>query len=54
MSANVKKVVTWAVVAFVAWFLFTQPEESANLVTGAVGLLQQAAEAVQTFFQSLV
>lgn len=54
MSANVKKVVTWGLVAFVAWFLFTQPTESAELVRGAVGMLQQAAESVTTFFQSLV
>lgn len=54
MSGNVKKVLTWAGIAFVAWFLFTQPNQSAELVTGAVGLLQQAAESVTTFFQSLV
>lgn len=53
MSANVKKVLTWAIVAFVAFYLFTQPSESANVVTGALGLLQQAADAVVTFFQSL-
>jgi hypothetical protein len=54
MSGNVKKVLTWAGVAFVAWFLFTQPEQSASLVTGAMGMLQQAADAVITFFESLV
>jgi hypothetical protein len=53
MSANVKKVVTWAIVGFAAFYLFTQPQDSANVVTGALGLLQQAADAVVTFFQSL-
>lgn len=54
MSANAKKAITWIVVAFVLWFLFTQPTQSAELVRGGVGLLQQAAESVMTFFQSLV
>lgn len=54
VNANVKKVLTWLVVAFVLWFLFTQPTQSADLVQGVVGLLQQAAEAVITFFRSLV
>lgn len=54
MSGNVKKTLTWAGIAFVAWFLFTQPEQSASLVTGLVSMLQQAAEAVITFFESLV
>lgn len=40
MSGNVKKVLTWAIVAFIAFYLFTQPNESANVVTGALGLLQ--------------
>lgn len=53
MSANVKRVLTWAIVAFVAFYLFTQPNESADVVTGALGLLQQAADSVVRFFQSL-
>jgi len=40
VSGNVKKVLTWAIVAFIAFYLFTQPNESANVVTGALGLLQ--------------
>lgn len=54
MSANVKRILTWVVVAFLAFFLFTQPIQSAELVRGGIGLLGQAAEAVVTFFQSLV
>ena len=53
MSASLKKVLTWAFVAFIAFYLFTQPNDSANVVTGALGLLQQAANSVVTFFQSL-
>jgi len=53
MSATVKKVLIWAFVAFVAFYLFTQPNDSANVVDGAVGMLQQAADSVVVFFQSL-
>lgn len=53
MSANAKKILTWAVVAFIAFYLFTQPQASANVVLGALSLLQSAAESVVTFFQSL-
>ncbi len=53
MSANVKKVLTWTIAGFAAFYLFTQPQDSANVVMGALGLLQQAADAVVTFFQSL-
>lgn len=53
MSANVKKIVTWAVVAFVVFYLATDPQGSANVVTGALNLLQQAADSVVVFFQSL-
>jgi len=52
MNASVKKILTWAVVAFIAFYLFTQPNDSANVVTSALGMLQQAADAVVTFFQS--
>ena len=53
MSANVKKIVTWVVVGFAAFYLFTQPQDSANVVMHALGLLKLAAERVGTFFQSL-
>ena len=53
MSANVKKIVTWAIVAFVAFYLCSQPQGAGNAVRGAVDLLQQAADSVVIFFQSL-
>ena len=53
MSANVKKIVTWTVVAFLAFYLISSPEDSANAVRSALTMLQNAAEAVGTFFQSL-
>lgn len=54
VSANVKKGVTWLVVAFALFFLFTQPQRSADLVLAAVDLLRQAADAVVAFFEALV
>lgn len=53
LSANAKKVLTWLVVAFVAFYLFTQPQASADFVRGVLGLLQDGAEAVGMFFSSL-
>lgn len=53
MSANVKKYLTWLIVAFIAFYLFTQPTQSAGVVRGGVGLLEQAADSVVTFFDSL-
>jgi len=53
MSATVKKIVIWAFVAFIAFYLFTQPNDSANVVDGALGLLLQAADSVVIFFDSL-
>lgn len=54
MNPNVKKVLTWIIIAFALFFLFTQPERSADLVLAAIALLQEAAEAVITFFESLI
>lgn len=54
VSANVKKGATWLVIAFALFFLFTQPERSADLVLAAVALLRDAANAIVTFFESLV
>ncbi|MDQ3887510.1 MAG: hypothetical protein M3308_11015 [Actinomycetota bacterium] len=53
MSANAKKIVTWAVVAFLAFYVISRPEDSASAVESALGMLQNAAESVGTFFQSL-
>lgn len=53
MKSSVKKVLTWAAIAFVAWFLFTQPEQAAALVRGALELLLEAGRAVVDFFEAL-
>ncbi len=53
MSANIKKVLTWAVVAFVVFYMYSDPGGVANVVNGALGMLQSAANSVVVFFQSL-
>ena len=51
---NLKKVVTWLVVAFVVWFVIQAPEQSAQLVKNAGEALGNAASSLATFVGSLV
>jgi hypothetical protein len=50
---QIKKIAGWAVVVFLAWYLFTQPVAAGNTVQHIFGLLQQAGSSVATFLQSL-
>jgi hypothetical protein len=50
---QIKKILGWAVVVFLAWYLFTQPQAAGNTVHNLFGLLQQAGRSVATFLQSL-
>lgn len=50
---NVKKILTWGGIAFVAFYLLTSPQDSADLVRGAVGNLGSAADKMSQFVQSL-
>ncbi|MEG9517773.1 hypothetical protein LZ318_29355 [Saccharopolyspora indica] len=51
---NIKKILTWAGVAFVLYFLFTAPVQAGGVVTGITDGLKGAAEAVITFMQNLI
>ena len=51
---NLKKVLTWLVVAFVLFYLIQAPESSAVLVRQAGSALAGAASSVMTFLGSLV
>ena len=51
---NLKKVLTWLVVAFVLFYVIQQPEASASLVRTAGEKLGAAASALSTFVGSLV
>lgn len=50
---NLKKTLTWAAIAFLLFFLISKPDQASNVVTGILGSLRMAAEAVITFMQNL-
>ncbi|WP_167759088.1 hypothetical protein [Blastococcus sp. TF02A-35] len=51
---NLKKVLTWVVVAFVLFYVIQQPEASAELVRNAGEALGSAASSLSEFVGSLV
>ncbi len=51
---NLKKVVTWLVVAFVVFYVIQAPEHSAALVRNAGQALGEAASSLAQFVGSLV
>lgn len=51
---NLKKVVTWMVVAFVVWYVIQAPEQSAQIVRNAGEALGNAATSFADFVGSLV
>jgi hypothetical protein len=53
MSPGVKKLVSVVVIVLLAYFVITQPNESANIVLDLLGMLREGAEALITFLQSL-
>ncbi|WP_017976410.1 hypothetical protein [Actinopolyspora halophila] len=50
---NIKKILTWAGIAFLLFFLISAPSEASDVVDGIFSSLQQAAEAVITFMRNL-
>jgi hypothetical protein len=54
VAVNLKKVVTWLVVAFVVFYVIQAPEASAQLVRNAGQALGNAASSFATFVGSLV
>ena len=54
VTVNLKKVITWLIVAFVLFYVIQQPEASATLVRNAGEKLGAAASALSTFVGSLV
>ncbi|MEW9531461.1 hypothetical protein [Microbispora sp. NPDC049125] len=50
---NTKKVLTYLVVAFVIFYLFTQPANAANAVKSVFGGVTTGAERLAAFFTSL-
>jgi hypothetical protein len=50
---NVKKILTWAIVIFIGYYLITQPTGAANAMNHLFALLRQAGSSLATFFNSL-
>lgn len=50
---NAKKLITLVAVAFVLFFLITQPTESANVVNNVLTWLKDGAQSIITFVKSL-
>lgn len=50
---SVKKVAGWLVIAFVAFYIISAPENSAELVRSGVSALGDAARQIARFLQSL-
>lgn len=53
MTPGLKKFLIFGGVALVLFLLISRPTESADAVRAALGWLQDGAEAIVTFFQSL-
>ncbi len=54
VTVNIKKILTWAGIAFLLFFLISAPAQASEVVNGILGSLQQAAEAVITFMRNLL
>lgn len=53
-QVNVKKLIAWLIIAFIIFFIVTQPETSADMVRSAFRGLSNAAAAFANFITSLV
>ena len=51
---NLKKVITWLVVAFVVYYVIQAPEQSAEFVKSAGETLGDAASSLADFVGSLI
>ena len=50
---NVKKVATWAIVIFLAYYLLTKPTGAAAAIHNLLNLLKQAGGSMATFLSNL-
>jgi hypothetical protein len=51
---NLKKLLTWAAVALVLFFLISAPADASGLVQHILDLLKNGATAIVTFVKTLV
>jgi hypothetical protein len=50
---QIKKVVGWAIVVFLAYYLVTKPHAAGHAVQGLFNMLKSAGDSLATFFSSL-
>ena len=50
---NVRNIIILLVVAFLLFFLISQPQQSATVVDNVLGALRSGAESIITFVRSL-
>jgi hypothetical protein len=48
-----RKIITWAIVIFLVFYLLTQPQGAANVIDGILNLLKDAGNSLATFVNSL-
>ena len=48
-----RKIITWAIVIFLVFYLLTQPSGAANVINGLLNLLKDAGNSLATFVNSL-
>jgi hypothetical protein len=48
-----RKIITWAIVIFLAFYLLTQPHGAAHAIDGLLNLLKGAGNSLATFVNSL-
>lgn len=53
VNAVLRKVLTWAAVAFVIYYLATSPTGAANVVTGAIDWLKSAGNSLSAFLNHI-
>ena len=50
---NLKKILMWALIVFVVFYLFTNPDGAANFVSHALSGLKSAGKSLSTFLSHL-
>jgi hypothetical protein len=53
VSPGVKKIVTWVAIAFVAFYLISNPEDAAGAIRGIGSWFAQGFQAIITFLTSV-
>ncbi len=48
-----KKIITWAIVIFLAFYLLTQPSGAAHVINNLLTFLKDAGNSLATFVNSL-